>query len=731
VEIRSRSLQAEQAEQTGRVEGGFAGASYFDVNFFVIPLGEDGQSLYAAEVYECDWRNQEITSLAPRTDGASIRICIRPNEIARSLGIKINKIVSWNFTRTDLNLMQWAVEPDAIQATDGLTVLTCLPGSDVCAFRTQLMSNFFDVDGILSGVGSVWLEFGSTGVTSINRRRAQEVPFNFAGASPVDLDTSVIYQEQHTAVCEYEQLFSEWWIEEEINTRYTYIGIVAGTAAALACLLLACAVCPCFRRRGDKTDGDQDIQVNLDLKSDKKQENTSSTTQNNEESRSIVSGATDHSTLAASKTEDEEMGLGSSRKKRKGSSALVLPTGDVQEDYTPDIDDVCFDEENHPGTKHFIRVIREIIMENPDVKYSPTTFKAIKKGLKGRRLCKMTTKGRYREPSKDRLIDLCGIAFKEQKRIYENKSNSRALTTLSSSKHNGEKGVRRSGSRKSLDEDDDSSNQKKLERKGSHKSLRDDDDEEKGVRRSGSRKSLDEDDDSSNQKKLERNGSRKSLRDDDDEEKGVRRSGSRKSLNEDDDSSNKKKLERKGSRKSLRDDDDEEKGVRRSGSRKSLRDDDSSSKKKGRRKSLRDDDDKEIRRSSSRTSLRSEGLELKRKGSRKSLHEEETKEIRRSSSHKGVRRDETRRSSSSRSLKSDGETSSKKISDRKDSSRGRSSRDEDDKDKRRSSSRKSLRSDGGSTNRKLERKSSRKTLHEEETKEIRRSSSRKSIRDLD
>jgi hypothetical protein len=691
VEIRSRSLQAEQAEQTGRVEGGFAGASYFDVNFFVIPLGEDGQSLYAAEVYECDWRNQEITSLAPRTDGASIRICIRPNEIARSLGIKINKIVSWNFTRTDLNLMQWAVEPDAIQATDGLTVLTCLPGSDVCAFRTQLMSNFFDVDGILSGVGSVWLEFGSTGVTSINRRRAQEVPFNFAGASPVDLDTSVIYQEQHTAVCEYEQLFSEWWIEEEINTRYTYIGIVAGTAAALACLLLACAVCPCFRRRGDKTDGDQDIQVNLDLKSDKKQENTSSTTQNNEESRSIISGATDHSTLAASKTEDEEMGLGSSRKKRKGSSALVLPTGDVQEDYTPDIDDVCFDEENHPGTKHFIRVIREIIMENPDVKYSPTTFKAIKKGLKGRRLCKMTTKGRYREPSKDRLIDLCGIAFKEQKRIYENKSNSRALTTLSSSKHNGEKGVRRSGSRKSLDEDDDSSNQKKLER----------------------------------------NGSRKSLRDDDDEEKGVRRSGSRKSLNEDDDSSNKKKLERKGSRKSLRDDDDEEKRVRRSGSRKSLRDDDSSSKKKGRRKSLRDDDDKEIRRSSSRTSLRSEGLELKRKGSRKSLHEEETKEIRRSSSHKGVRRDETRRSSSSRSLKSDGGTSSKKISDRKDSSRGRSSRDEDDKDKRRSSSRKSLRSDGGSTNRKLERKSSRKTLHEEETKEIRRSSSRKSIRDLD
>jgi hypothetical protein len=631
LEIRVRSLQV---EQTGRVEGGFAGSSYFDVNFFVIPTGEDGESLYAAEVYECDWRNKEITSLAPRTDGASIRICIRPNEIARALGIKINKIVSWNFTRPDLDLAQWAVEPDAIQATDGLTVLMCLPGFDVCAFRTQLMSNFFDSDGILSGVGSVWLEFASAGVTSINRRRAQEVPSNFAGTSPVYLDTSVIYQEPYVAVCEYEQLFTEWWIEEDINDRYMYVGIVAGTAAAIACLLLACACCPCFKRRDDKKkDDDQDVQVNVNLKSDKKEENISSTTQNNEESRSTVSGATDHSTLSSSKTEDEEMGLGSSRKKRRGSSALVLPTGDVQDDYTPGIDDVCFDEEDHPGTKHFIRVIREIIVENPDAKYSPTTFKDIKKGLKGRRLYKMTIKGRYREPSKDKLIDLCGVAFKEQKRIYEKKSSSRDLALLCSSKHNGEKVVRRSSSRKSLNEDDDSSNKRRLERKDSRKSLRDDD--------------------TSSKKK----GSCKSLRDfdDDDDDKDIRRSSRRKSLGSE---GHGHELKRKGSRKSLHE--EETKEIRRSSSNKGLRDEtrrssssrslmsdgETSSKRRLDRKdssrgcSSRDEDDTDKRRSSSRKSLRSDGgsssRKLERKSSRKSLHEEETKEIRRSSSRKSI-----------------------------------------------------------------------------------------------
>ena len=252
------------------MESGFAGASSFDINFFVIPTGEDGQSLYEAEVYECDRTNQEIISLAPRTDGESIRICIRPNEIARGLGIKINKIVSWNFTRTDLNLFQWAVEPE-IQATDGLTTLMCLPGSDVCAFRTQLLSNFFDIEGIISGVGSVWLEFASTEVTSINRRRAEEVPLNFAGASPLYLDTSVIYQEPYTAACEYEHIFTEWWIEEDINDRYMYIGILAGTAATIACLLLACAFCPCIGRRSvKKIEEEQDVQVNVDVKSDKK-----------------------------------------------------------------------------------------------------------------------------------------------------------------------------------------------------------------------------------------------------------------------------------------------------------------------------------------------------------------------------------------------------------------------------------------------------------------------------
>ena len=654
------------------------------------------------------------------------------------------------------------------------------------------MSNFFDIEGIISGVGSVWLEFASTGVTSINRRRAEEVPLNFAGASPLYLDTSVIYQEPYIAACEYEHIFTEWWIEEDINDRYMYIGILAGTAATIACLLLACAVCPCFRRRGDKNDEDQDVQVNVDVKSDKKQENVSSTTQNNEESKSTISGATDHSTVSASKTEDEEMGLGSSRKKRKSSrSALVLPTGDVQEDYTPatgdvkenntpDRDDVCFEEDDHPGTKHFIRVVRKVIMEDPDAKYSPATFKSIKRGLKGRRLYKMTTKGRYREVSSDKLIDLCGVAFKEQKYAQEDYTPD-AGDVCFDEEDDAQEDYTPDSDDVCFDEEDHPGTAHfirvirsiimedpdakysfttfksikkslkgrrfyKMTKKGRYREVSNDKlidlwgfafKEQKRTysywyktkwykMKPGSRelaKSMGREISKLSSRELAKSSSRE-----------LAKSSSRELLTR----SSSRELALLSSSKH-----DGEKGVlvRRSGSHKSLNDDDSSSKKKSRRRSLRDhdDEDKQIRRSGSRTSLRDDDSSNKKKKSRRrSLRDDDDddddKEIRRSGSRKSLRDDDSssKKKSRRKSLRDDDDdkdirrsSSRKSLRDDDSSSkkkgRRKSLRDaDDDKEIRRSSSRKSLRSDGGSSNRNLERKSSRQSLHEEETKKARR-----------
>jgi tetratricopeptide (TPR) repeat protein len=87
--------------------------------------------------------------------------------------------------------------------------------------------------------------------------------------------------------------------------------------------------------------------------------------------------------------------------------------------YNPEDFDVCFDNKGHPGTKEWMRAVRDSLEEFGVVEYSPPIYKAIKKNLKGRRfLIRISRNHRtsWREGSKPEVIEIIGEYFEKLQR---------------------------------------------------------------------------------------------------------------------------------------------------------------------------------------------------------------------------------------------------------------------------------------------------------------------------
>jgi hypothetical protein len=387
--------------------------------------------------YECDHSNQKVEEPPPKVLGESVRICVTPDADAMMFGMTISSLDSWNFTRSGAS-MQPAVEMGA-QAENGLTILMCIPGSTLCVFRTQFLPAFFPSDGVVNGVGDVVLRYAAGGLTARRRRleisgttkydrQLQEEPFNeeawnVAGISTVTVDTNVIYvKDALPERCKYEQKVTDWWIQQPINDRYMYIGMLVGTLATIASLLLCCWACPCLGARKDQTEiDDQDVKVNVDLKSEKKENNITNTSKSStEESKHTTSTESDKSTDAS----DEEKGSrGKKGKDKSRSSSLLLPDGSADQ-CKPKKPDVIFDDRDHPGTKKFMKVIKDIVERTPDEDYCESAYKAIMRKCDGARFFVTVGEGRYKVASKTGMKRHVGQAFVEAKRSLRDAGSS-------------------------------------------------------------------------------------------------------------------------------------------------------------------------------------------------------------------------------------------------------------------------------------------------------------------
>ena len=236
-----------------RIEGSFAGSAYFDLDFYVIP---SENTAFKAEAFLCDERNQVMKNPGQVIYGNPIRVCIRPDEEARSLGITMHSIDSFYFKR-DTNY-QYAVKGNGDLAD--FTMVNCVPGSSVCAFRIRLIPQYFESNGKVIGAGKCSLEYATdsksavsrrliadTTVTTLPNRELQKSDQVVSDQSDLNMEIRVAYTENLEVFddpCDYNYETSEWWVEAQTEDRYVYIGIIAGSLVGVGVCLLCAWILP-------------------------------------------------------------------------------------------------------------------------------------------------------------------------------------------------------------------------------------------------------------------------------------------------------------------------------------------------------------------------------------------------------------------------------------------------------------------------------------------------------
>ena len=183
-------------------------------------------------------------------------------------------------------------------------------------------------------------------------------------------------------ICEKYHELKKWWKEEDDQMRMGYITIMVGAGAATRCLLM-CAFCANRRRQDDKEAKSGNIVINVGIQETHAVENR---THNHREERT--------NNILETSEGSKSMESVSERKRSKDG---------------PTEDDVCFDANDHSGTRAMVKVVRKYVRANPKASYGPPSYQVIKGLLDDRRFyirAKPTSPGR--EASKKEKIPELG-----------------------------------------------------------------------------------------------------------------------------------------------------------------------------------------------------------------------------------------------------------------------------------------------------------------------------------
>jgi hypothetical protein len=161
-------------------------------------LVKTANQVYELEAFQCNLSMEELSATqqaVTRNQGASIRVCVRPNADARPDGIKMREVQSLTYSREDPAASQIAVA-DGAAANNGLSDLTCVAGSDVCMVETILVAEFYSVAGVVSGSGIGSMQFGTRRLRSGSRATQAE---DEAGSSEFDMEVETVATVDDTA----------------------------------------------------------------------------------------------------------------------------------------------------------------------------------------------------------------------------------------------------------------------------------------------------------------------------------------------------------------------------------------------------------------------------------------------------------------------------------------------------------------------------------------------------
>jgi hypothetical protein len=138
---------------------------------------------YTCEGYFCDANEVKLTETdlaTARNQGAQLRICVIPAADARTDGVYMRRIDSFEWRREDtangVAITQPAVV-NALPATNGLTTLDCAAGDLICRFESVLFAQFYATAGTVAGAGVCSMQFGGNGCTILNDGDATSAVF--------------------------------------------------------------------------------------------------------------------------------------------------------------------------------------------------------------------------------------------------------------------------------------------------------------------------------------------------------------------------------------------------------------------------------------------------------------------------------------------------------------------------------------------------------------------------
>jgi hypothetical protein len=144
---------------------------------------------YEVEGYICGGTSSEANG-----QGSVIEICVRPKEAARNDGITMREIQSFEFTRLGDDAAGQKAIVAGQPSLNQLTTMDCLPGFEVCSFKTILFANFYKSSGTVAGNGIASMQFGGSArrLRSQNGRSLQDLEQDeAAGAAEFELDFGV------------------------------------------------------------------------------------------------------------------------------------------------------------------------------------------------------------------------------------------------------------------------------------------------------------------------------------------------------------------------------------------------------------------------------------------------------------------------------------------------------------------------------------------------------------
>mmetsp|Transcript_53336 Transcript_53336/g.129663 ORF Transcript_53336/g.129663 Transcript_53336/m.129663 type:complete len:889 (+) Transcript_53336:134-2800(+) len=284
--VKFSTLASSKSSESNSTENRNLQGVEYDGDYDFIDMGEDVET-YFVDVYQCNEALNRISDsiLEPKVAGDFIRICIRPTAMTIERGVLLRRIDQFKFTK-----YSWQGAPpttgDSSTTTGGSpihtqqvvvagreqenTLMTCEPGSEICAFKTVLSQDFFREDGTVNGEGYVFLEFGTNKEADVfgdvgirrNNRKLQDTDVDFAGIKPLEIQFPVMKSISTGFVAG----ANDSWEEMNQGARY---GIIVAIIAILLCFICALGYCCMFlykreKEMEDRVDGNfpKEIKVN-------------------------------------------------------------------------------------------------------------------------------------------------------------------------------------------------------------------------------------------------------------------------------------------------------------------------------------------------------------------------------------------------------------------------------------------------------------------------------------